>query len=580
MGRHLINLFMWGYQPHFRIMLESTAKNIFKQLDIDTEPKVLLVGVLAPSGKNVNPVCVEPENEEWPLVLFDNLHTSIEEIIANHDLQNMCYSDEQSMREKPEVIHCDSVSRAVREALLPYDLEHAVYSFCGKACLVGEYYVVPIIQIQNSLFQQFPPLKEVPTTDHRTWRGPRSLIHACMSALLKEAISELKRPEPGRSLLDGMKRPDELVRDGATNFMLTPGAAVTDRYLYTDLFARFNLISSMMYEGLKGSGRLILVSPDNSLINYMLRFEVPIPLNEPRWTRKILQMATNEIALIADAEKIYGLGRLVEGYDFSLQDAFVIDFLDHYHWELRLDHQTLLRSKYGDPKLPQGLISEVRFKVNYSRLFPTSNTDDQNLLWALFDAASQLSHGCMIIVAEDALEEVERLKQQGTAIKPTLMSVELLYRVSGIDGTIILDPHGVCYAVGVILDGPAAPECTPSRGSRYNSAVRYTAAGNKKRMAIVVSDDHTVDFFPLTPPMIQKAELEFNISKIESATLNNYHKPRNWLDKHRFYLDALQCNRVNAALDRIEKLPRDVGEIMIVTKRFLPNEALDNTYFI
>lgn len=579
MGRQLIRLFMWGYQPHFRVMLKTRAEDIFKKLGVDVEPKVLLVGMLSPNKKNPNPVCIEPENDEWSLELFDNLHSSVAEISECHELQNIFYSDEQSMLEKPERIYCDSVRKAVKQALEPFDENHSVYSFCGNASLVDSYYVVPVIQLPKWIFEKFPPLKKLNSNDRYAWQGHLSFIHACMFKLLKEADNELKQVEPGRSLSDGMKRADEIIRDGATSFMLTPGAAVTSSYVYTDLFERFNLISSLMYEGLEGSGHLILASPENTSIDYILSFEVPVPFSESRWVRKVLQMASKEIALVADAERIYGLGKLNHSYDSSIQNVFIVDFIDHYHWELRCGSQILIRSRYGDPKLPQELIDEHRFKVNYSRLFPDSSPVDHDLLWTLFNAAAQLPHGCMIIVAEDATAEAIRLKQQGTAIKSTLMSVELLRRVSGIDGTIILDIHGVCYAVGVILDGSAAPECTPSRGSRYNSAIRYISAGNSQRMAIVVSDDHSVDLLPLMPPQIQKSELELNISKIEVATLDNYHMPRSWLDDHRFYLNTSQCERVNKALDRIEALPRDVGEILIITNRFTPNDNIDESYF-
>jgi hypothetical protein len=580
MGQHIIKLFMWGYQPHFRVLLESRAKAIFKQLGVEVEVKVLLVGALSPQSQNQNPVCVEPEDGEWSLELFNNLQSSIEQIIASHELQDIFYSDEQSMRDKPEMIRRDSVNSAVRQALSPYDTQQAVHSFCGNACLVENYYVVPVIQIPDSVFQQFPPLKKAGTTDRWTPQGPSSFIHACMGVLLKEATAELYRPDPGRSHMEGMRRADEIVRDGATSFMQTPGLAVTKGFMYADLFMRFNLLSSMMYEGTKGSGHLLLVNPENEAIDYLLRFDSPIPFNEPRWARKVLQMATNEIALIADGENIYGLGKLPANYDYSLQNAFVVDFIDHYHWEIRCGSQVLLRSRYGEPKLPQELINEQRFKVNYARLFPASSPADHTLLWTLFNTAIQLSHGCMIVVAEDAAEEAERLRQQGSIIEPTQMSVELLRRVSGIDGTIILDPHGICYAVGVILDGAATVECTPSRGSRFNSGIRYLKAGNKQRMAIVVSEDHTVDLIPLMPPQIKWADLESNISKLERATLDDYHKPRSWVDNHRFYLNASQCTRVNLALDRIEALPRDVGEILITTRRFEPDDQLDDSFLI
>jgi len=42
-----------------------------------------------------------------------------------------------------------------------------------------------------------------------------------------------------------------------------------------------------------------------------------------------------------------------------------------------------------------------------------------------------------------------------------LLTPEVFRRVSGIDGAVMVDAAGICYAVGVILDGMAATECTP-----------------------------------------------------------------------------------------------------------------------
>lgn len=66
--------------------------------------------------------------------------------------------------------------------------------------------------------------------------------------------------------------------------------------------------------------------------------------------------------------------------------------------------------------------------------------------------------------------------------------------MSRIDGAVLACPNGVCHAIGVILDGQADPGCTPARGSRYNSALRYVVG--KPRLAVVVSEDRTVDVIP------------------------------------------------------------------------------------
>jgi len=581
MRQHTIDLFMWGYQPHYRATLEYLAKDVFKQLGAETPLKVLLVGALDPSKHNYNPVCIEPENNQWSLSLFTNLLDLIETTVDTHPLQKMFYSDEQSMRNKPDVIRKDSVAKSVQELLIPFDKQNKVRSFCSGSYVVGDYYVVPIIQIPESIFRKYPPLKDAAakkSDDFYTFTGHRSFIHACISTLLSEAIDALHYPEPGGSQMGNMRTANEIIRIAANNFMHTPGAVTTKQYVSANLFEYFNLISSLMYEGVEGKGQLLLVKPDNNNINYTLQFLTPISFGKPRWSRKILQMATSDIALIADSRCIYGLGRLHDNYDHSKQDVFSVQFIDHYHWELRCDNHIMLRSHYGEPKLPQEHISRSQFISNFERIFPESSSEDHERVWKLFNSAIRLKHGSMIVVATDAKEEALRLKQQGTCIAPTLMTTELLSRVSGIDGTIILDPQGNCYAVGIILDGEATNDCTPSRGSRYNSAIRYVNFSSSTRLAIVISDDHTIDIIPMLKPQIKNSDIELNISNLKHATLDNYHQPRNWLDKHRFYLNHEQCDKVNSALDIIESLPKDVGEFVIQTNRFKPDLDMNQSY--
>ena len=380
--------------------------------------------------------------------------------------------------------------------------------------------------------------------------------------------------------MDGMRRADEIVRVSASIFMHTPGSSTSNRYMYPDLFERFNMISSLMYEGARGTGLLFLVNSESQAIDYLMRFKEPVPFREPRWSRKILQMASGDIGLIADSERIYGLGKRRTDHDSLASDVFIVRFIDHYHWELRSGEQVLLRSHYGKPALPQEPISREQFTTNYARIFPESSSNDHNRLWELFNAATHQKHGGMIIVAADASAEAQRLTQQGTGIEPKLITVELLRLVSNIDGTILLDPHGICHAIGVILDGDATSDCTPSRGSRFNSGLRYINARGARRLAIVVSDDHTVDIIPLLRSQIDRDEIEQNISFLEKATLDDYHKPTMWLDENRFYLNGEQCDRVNSALDRIEQLPRKVGEIVILTSRFKPDPLMDESYLL
>lgn len=569
MARQTISLFMWGYQPHFRHSIEYLAREVLKGLGVSVDAMALLVGVRRPGHANRNPVCVEPEDGQWPLALFDGLVGAVDDIYSKHHLQNMFFGDEPSRRDKPEWMRRDSVTTAVRRALTAYDERQSVHSFVGQARPVEDFYVVPVIQVPDALFRKFPPLKQRERRDEFDRRnGYPSLIHAALGTVLSEATSALQNPDPGRNMHGEMRSADEIIRLAAKAFMHTPGLAISDRYMYSDLFERLNLISSLLYEGARGSGRLLLANPTHPGIEHLLRFQTPVPISDSRWTRKVLQLAGPSAALVADSEHVYGLGRLLSSSDPDDQSVFAVDFLDHYNWVLRCGELVLLRSIYGEPTLPSEIIEADVFISNLARMFPASTQASRAHFWKLFNAATHQKVGSMIVIAEDAELEAIRLNAQGTNIQPTELSVELLRQASAIDGSILMDPQGRCHAIGVILDGLANDHCTPSRGSRFNSAVRYVRSGNVRRLAIIVSEDRTVDVFPTVRVRQSRKELDHYVKAFTEASVDSYHASMNWLSCHRFYLSAQQCSDINTALARLEAMPTEVGEIRFLCSPF------------
>ncbi|MBO6827730.1 MAG: hypothetical protein JJ879_16130 [Sneathiella sp.] len=580
MPRSIINLFMWGYQEHYRTSIQDLAREVLRELGAFVEAEVLLVGARKPGSKNPNPVCVEPENGKWPLSLFDGLLEAVERAYSDHELQTVFYGDEASMRDKPMWMRRSSVRRSVESRLTVFDKENDVASFCGEVRSIGDYYVAPVIQIPNSIFSQFRPLPSRPEELGQLGERYRSLIHAAIMTVLYEATELLEKPDPGRSIFSKMRTAREIVRKAASNFMHTPGLSIERQYTHTDLFDALNIVSSLMYEGAIGIGQLILVNPDNGSVEFMVKFKEPVRFREPRWSRKILQMAAEGVGVIADSRCIYGLGRLKNTHDPDAQDAFVVTFIDHYHWVLHCGDQELLRSQYGVPKLPKEPVDKATFLSNYNRMFPIASQENGLHIWGLMLTQIDQPHGSMIVIAEDAHSEAKRLSQQGTLIEPILLSEALLSSVSGIDGTILLDPSGICYAIGIILDGEATDQCTPSRGSRYNSGVRYVRASKSRRFAIVISDDRTIDIIPKLRPLVSLSKIEQYIAHFEAANRANYHEARNWLNKHRFYLDSEQCCRINKAIERLDALPSEVGSIYIPTERFEPHLDFEKSYLV
>ena len=264
-----------------------------------------LIGAKRPDRDNRNEVCVEPEDGKWPVVLFDGLLDSIETEVANHPHRNMAYGDEASMRDKPENIRRDSVRSAVQKALVKYDSRHDVQSFTGWPAPVDDFHVVPVLQVPTSVFERFRPLPRLVSDGF--FSGYASLIHAALAHVLSAAHDELLRPDPGRSLLRS-RSAAEIARQAAGSFMHTPIMALNDRRIGgSELFDRFDMISSLMYEGARGTGRLLLTNPDSGSVDVTLAFAEAMPFCEPRWARKTLEMASGQTSLVADCEKILGL---------------------------------------------------------------------------------------------------------------------------------------------------------------------------------------------------------------------------------------------------------------------------------
>ena len=91
---------------------------------------------------------------------------------------------------------------------------------------------------------------------------------------------------------------------------------------------------------------------------------------------------------------------------------------------------------------------------------------------------------------------------RGIRIKPKRLNAsEYVEAVSAIDGATIYDPHGMCYGMGMILDGPAVVLGAIERGSRFNSSRNYIVykytgeakEGKELYFAAVFSEDGMVD---------------------------------------------------------------------------------------
>ncbi|WP_197529746.1 diadenylate cyclase [Botrimarina mediterranea] len=320
---------------------------------------------------------------------------------------------------------------------------------------------------------------------------------------------------------------------------------------YRTQYEIHNRISSLLYEGSEGLGSIIYSNPSHPHIKIDIEFCNSIPLSNHTAVRKSLELTSNTTSLLCDGHEVYGIGRLDGDYDEGMENAFLVRYMRRFCWQLEHASKTLMYVEHGNPLLRKTDFPSDLLRDHLSRVFGSLPAQHINHLVSVSKALDEQRHGALLIIAEDASSEAERLEQQGYPVTPFPLTEELLRTTSKVDGALIIGTDALCYAIGTILDGMAHRSCTASRGARYNSAIRYVH-GKAGRLAIVKSEDGMVDILPKLPPRIKRADLDDRIAKLRQFTTSveyvdrkDFYHVMNWLDGHRNYLSPDLCSEVN-----------------------------------
>ncbi len=136
-------------------------------------------------------------------------------------------------------------------------------------------------------------------------------------------------------------------------------------------------------------------------------------------------------------------------------------------------------------------------------------------IWSVVEGAIDQRHGTTLVIADRAEDEAERLQVSATRVQPCLLDAPLAMAVTSIDGAVLIGLDGRCHAIGVIMDGMVSDRGDPSRGSRYNSMLRYVDTTAERGLArclvLIVSEDGYVDTVP--PPTEPNPEVNKEVER-------------------------------------------------------------------
>ncbi|MCC3154896.1 diadenylate cyclase [Hymenobacter sp. BT770] len=480
---------LWPHQTRYHKAAQALAQDLFDALDDDLKPQVVLLAL--PTDPALPARCLEPEDCGLPAAPFADA-VARGRVIQSTTPRPYPERDDATpamIRRKHEGL---GVRDAVQETLDALD-EHATHQhFAGWPVEIRGYFVVTVLRLQRKPLRAYPSLRPYRFyTDGRPLAP--SLLVAAMYRFNEEGVKALSEAEPGASIFIRPRESEELLRGAGKTLLDTPAQALGLDPANTKLFATCNTISSLRYEGAEGVGKMLLARRGHPNVEEIFALTCPTELTDYRAVRKLLEMTTPDVHLLADGDNVYALGRQIGQYDAVREDLFVISFVTHYSWELQHAGHVLLRSHYGLPGLPRTRLSRTSFRRALKHTFGLTDAPKVERLWDVVLEASRQKHGTLLVITTEALAEADRLKLQCTLIEPVPLTPLITRLVTSIDGAVLLDPEGYCYSIGVILDGRASGRGDSTRGARYNSALRYVESSDYPCLAVVVSEDGLVD---------------------------------------------------------------------------------------
>lgn len=235
---------------------------------------------------------------------------------------------------------------------------------------------------------------------------------------------------------------------------------------------------------------------------------------------------------------------------------------------------------YGAPTLPTPIFDADRLVDVLGRVFEDAAPEK---LLPLVSAAASARHGTTLVISAVADNEAHRLSGQATLVEPAELSPELLAHLSRIDGAVLVSPAGVCFAIGVILDGRAEGDGDPARGARFNSALRYQRSLPAVTVAVVVSEDGDVTHVPDLMPRVHRQDVLDAITLLEEAARREergeFSEAYDAIERLAFYLNEAQCERVNTLAQAEHDRTLAAGGLAIIRQPLRPHREMNDSYF-
>jgi hypothetical protein len=590
---------IWQRQSTYLNAFNRFAVKVFDSIDPGLKPEIFLIGInnrprydftLPSYYQSVRLQKSEPQRDLWKVA---QLEPAVElfELDRIFEIAKDLESDTRSTKnvlpsDRAKIETLRLALHQILSAKTAYGERDVFVSGGQRATMTAEingYSMFTILLLEKNVLDghKLPDSFWPETIKNRDG----SLAESAATLILKECTLTLRDPHKG--FLDNIieKSAEELLHRAASVLTesISKGLA---KPAGLNLFEACNLISSMSYEGAEGVGKIILMTkhyPDPEL---MINLESPFPVKDFRKVRKFLEISNKDLSVVSDGSHIIGLCQNEEKKGTWAQ-MLAIEFTGHFRWKLRFKKQVLLSVAYNQPVIEVRKIDQQKFHSDLSRIFTGLLPEEIKDLWLLVQAGMNQKHGTILVISDEAQSEAMRLRSQALVVQPVKLSAAMMLPISAIDGAVLMDRHGVCHAIGVILDGPATEKGDSSRGARYNSAIKYFQ--NQKRggvLIIIISEDGLVNLIPDLMPQVSRVAIARNIEILRQ--LAQEHEPDEvqvvnimaHLINQKFYLRKGDCIAINRYSKRLANQLKNSIYISFLDKKLKPNQEMDDSYYL
>lgn len=478
---------MWEHQSLFRVSAQLFAEGVFNLLDRNLKPEVFLLGLAsAKEPDEPQAVVLEPTNHRYHTTDFAEVKVRAATLEADDGPRDVVYHLHPTDQDRFEKQRWYELMRQATELTLSEMApeSEARVSFCSLPVSFNGYLVLVVLQLASEAYHGYYALPD------RIVVRANSLLAAAVQEFLQDCARALRESDTddAHPVLD--RDYNEVLRAAGRRFMLRAAAGTHG------LYDACNGVAALRHEGDDGIGLMIIARRHHPAVTPVLTLEVPIALRDRRSVRKLLELSEDNTAMITDATHVFGLGYLVEKTHPHYEPLFTVHFTKHYSWELTHAEHVMMKVVSNTPRLPQGRVDADNFAHAVRQQWPDLAETGVTYLWQLTQEASIQATGTILVITSGAAQEAQRLTRQCFRVVPRLMTPGVLRLVTNIDGAVMVDQHGTCHAIGAILDGLATAKGDSSRGSRYNSALRYVESSQYPVLAVVVSEDGLIDLLP------------------------------------------------------------------------------------